>query len=109
MIPTNKRLNDLLRQKIAELVNQLVEFYDGLITIAYVDLSSNGQEAKVGVSVLPVNLYGTALRQLRKKSAEIAKKMAKSSRLARVPRIIWLIDDTTEQAAKLDKIFDQAV
>lgn len=109
MIQFNKRLDDLLRQKIAELVNQLVEFYDGLITVSYVELSGDGQEAKIGVSVLPISLYGTALRQLRKKSAEIAKKAAKNARLSRVPRLTWLIDDTAERTASLDEIISQAV
>ena len=107
MATDNRRLNDLLRQKIAELVNQLVEFYNGLITVSYVDLSGDGQEAKVGVSVLPVGLYGTALRQLRKNSAEIAKRAARASRLSRTPRVVWLIDDTAERAADLDRAIGQ--
>ncbi|HNZ51515.1 MAG TPA: ribosome-binding factor A [bacterium] len=107
MAVDNRRLNDLLRQKIAELVNQLVEFYNGLITVSYVDLSGDGQEAKVGVSVLPIGLYGTALRQLRKNSAEIAKRAARASRLSKIPRIIWLIDDTAERAADLDRVMEQ--
>ena len=107
MIQTNKRLNDLLRQRIAELVNQLVEFYDGLITISYVDLSGDGLEAKIAVSVLPISLYGTALRQLRKASAIIAKRAAKNCRLSRVPKLIWSIDDSAEQAACLDEAIGQ--
>jgi len=107
MIQNNKRLNDLLRQRIAELVNQLVEFYDGLITISYVDLSGDGQEAKIAVSVLPISLYGTALRQLRKMSSVIAKLAAKKCRLSKVPKLIWSIDDSAEQAARLDEAIGQ--
>ena len=107
MATTNKRLNDLLQQKIAELVNQLVEFNNGLITVSHIMLSGDNREVKVAVSVLPINLYGSALRQLRKNSAEIAKRAAKASRLSRVPRITWLIDDTAEKAAKLDKVIEQ--
>lgn len=106
MVQNIKRANDLLNQKLAELVNQLVEFPDGLLTVVYTDLSSDGREARVGVSVLPIGLYGTALRQLKKMSANIAKLAAKQCRLSRVPRIIWLIDDTAEQADRLDRLMN---
>jgi ribosome-binding factor A len=107
MSQTNKRLSDLVQQLVAEMVQRVVEFPDGLITISFIDLSGDGQEAKIGVSVLPVKLYGTALRQLRKKSVVIAQTIAKKCHLARVPKLIWLIDDTAELAAHLDKIMDQ--
>ncbi|HNW55464.1 MAG TPA: ribosome-binding factor A [bacterium] len=101
---SNKRANELMREKVAFLVNKLVEFPNGLITIAYVDLSSEGQNAEIGVSVLPTNLRGTALRQLRKFSSTIARTSSKQCRLSRVPRIVWQIDDTEERAAHLDRL-----
>jgi ribosome-binding factor A len=104
---SNKRANELLREKVALLVNKLVEFPDGLITITYADLSGEGHSAEIGISVLPTNLRGTALRQLRKKSAVIAQTASKQSRLSRVPQITWQIDDTEERAALLDRAIQQ--
>ena len=103
MPANNKRLNDLLHQRIAELVQQLVDFPDGLITVSYVELTGNLHEANIGVTVLPIGLYGTALRQLRKESAVIAKLATRSSHLSIIPKITWLIDDTPERAARLDE------
>lgn len=103
MPQANKRLNDLLHQRVAELIQQLVDFPDGLITVSYVELTGNLQEANIGVTVLPISLYGTALRQLRKESAIIAKQAAKNCLLSKVPKIFWLIDDTPERAAHLDE------
>lgn len=104
---SNKRINELMREKVAFLVSKLVEFPDGLITISYVDLNGEGHNAEIGISVLPTNLRGTALRQLRKKSAIIAQTASKQSRLSRVPQIVWRIDDTEERAALLDRAIQQ--
>lgn len=108
MYQDTKRINESLRQKIAILINQLVEFPDGLITITSIDLSGDGLEAQVNVSVLPTHLYGTALRQLRKLSAVVAKTAAKQCRLSRIPKIVWLIDDTAERVSQLDEAINQA-
>ena len=64
------------------------------------------QEMKVGLSVLPINVRGTALKKLRRKSAEIAKLLTKQCQLPRIPKIIWLIDNSAEQADHLNRLID---
>jgi len=106
MVRNLKRTNVVLHQEIADVVNKLVEFSDGLLSITYVNLGGDYQEMKVGVSVLPINLRGTALKKLRKESAEIAKLLTKRCQLPRLPKIIWLIDNSAEQADHLNRLID---
>ncbi|HPD07861.1 ribosome-binding factor A [Patescibacteria group bacterium] len=107
MIHNFKRANKTLQREIADLVNKLIEFPGGLLSITYTSLNADCLEMKVGVSVLPINLRGTALRKLRKKSAEIAKFLAKKYQLPRIPRIIWLIDDSAEEADHLNYLINK--
>jgi len=106
MVCNLKRNNVVLKQEIADIVHKLIEFPDGLLSITYVSLGGDYQEMKVGVSVLPINLRGTALKKLRRKSAEIAKLLTKQCQLPRIPKIIWLIDNSAEQADHLNRLID---
>ncbi len=101
------QINELLREKIAIIIEREIEISDALITIAYVDCSHDLASAKVGFSVLPDNKLGTTFDKLKKNSGNIAKILNKEIKLRKIPKLNWVFDSTEKNASELDKVFEK--
>ncbi|MEA3449512.1 MAG: ribosome-binding factor A [Patescibacteria group bacterium] len=99
-----EQVNAMLQAELAQLINECVEFRDGLITITRVKCSPNLKEATVFVSVLPENKYGSALKALRKSDYNFSKYLKKRIKMKYIPRFNWQIDSTEKEADELEKI-----
>jgi len=98
------QVNELLKYELARLVEEHVNINGGLVTITFVDCSPDLKYAKIGISVLPEGLFGTALQELKKNNSFFSKHLRKKTRLRQVPHISWVIDDTEVKAAEIDEI-----
>ena len=96
------QLNSLLLREIALFVRRDVYLPDGLITITYVDCSADLNQAKIGFSVLPETLTGTALALLRKNSNNFHGQLKRKLTLKFIPRLIWVVDDRPQRAGEID-------
>ncbi|MCK4554309.1 ribosome-binding factor A [Candidatus Parcubacteria bacterium] len=106
-MPRIDQINELLRSEIANLINQEIKLDNGLITICYVDCSPDLKNAKIGISVLPDNLSGTALQKLRKRSSQFCQILNRKLNLRNIPKFNWVIDDTEKNAAEIEEILKQ--
>ena len=106
-MPRPERVNELIKRNIADLINREVYLKDGLITVSFVDCSPDLARAKIGISVLPANLAGTALKVLRGHSSLFTKILKKKTRLRHIPKFDWVIDSTEEEAAKIEKLLEE--
>lgn len=102
-----EQVNELLKEKLAELISQEVPVDNGLITVAYVDCSPDLRNAKVGISVLPFKQSKKALERLKKHSSVFAQLLKKETRLRKIPRFNWETDETEEKASEIDKILEK--
>lgn len=100
----SNRINDILLQGLAEAVSKSVPLENGLITVTYVDCSPDLKQAKIGVSVLPDKLAGTALKKLNANTGNIINILKKSTRLRRFPHFDWEFDSTEREAEKIEKL-----
>ncbi|MFZ4632534.1 MAG: ribosome-binding factor A [Patescibacteria group bacterium] len=98
------RLNDLILEELAPAVNREVGIENALITITYVQCSPDLKQAKVGFSVIPDNLTGTALRKLTSSTSQIVGVLRNRLKLRKMPRLIWEFDSTEREATKLEKL-----
>lgn len=98
------QLNELILHELASLVNREIELPDVLITISYVYCSPDLKQAKIGFSVLPDNLSGTALRKLQSSTSHLVGFLRDRLRLRRLPHFIWEFDATEKEANKIEKI-----
>lgn len=99
------QINELLYRELASAVNQELQLPDALVTISYVSCEPDLRSARVGVSILPDKLAGTALKKIRKMSGVFAHIISKNTRLRKAPKLIWEFDNTEKRAAELDDIF----
>jgi len=99
-----ERINDLLLEELAQAVNREVAVENALITITYVECSPDLKQAKIGFSVLPDKLAGTALRKLTAATSQLAGILRSRTRLRKLPHLIWEFDATEREASKIEKL-----
>ena len=102
------RINELILEELAAAVNREVGIPDSLITIAYVECSSDLKTAKVGFSVLPDKLAGTALRKLKSATPQLVSILRVRTKLRKLPHLIWEFDSTERDADKIEKLINEA-
>lgn len=102
-----QQINQTLKKEIAMAVEELVEMPDGLITISWVECDPNFSSARIGISVIPDGLAGTALERLRKSSGEIAHLLKGRLRFRHIPKLLWEFDSTEKNADSLERIFEK--
>ncbi len=98
------RINDLLLEELAQAVNREVTVENALITITYVECSPDLKQAKIGFSVLPDNLTGTALRKLTAATSQLVGILRRRTRMRKLPHLIWEFDATEKEASKIEKL-----
>ncbi len=101
------KINSLLIQELAGLVAREISLENGLITVTYAECSPDLRYAKIGVSVLPDNFSGSAIKKLRKHNAAFAAVLKKKLNLKMIPKFNWVIDDREKNAAKIEEIINQ--
>lgn len=105
-MPKIEQLNESLRKEIATIIEEIVEFPDGLITVMRVECDPNFFTARVDISVLPDNVAGSALETLRKMSGQIAGELKGRVRLRKMPHLSWKFDPTEKKADVIEKAFN---
>ncbi|MFA5247697.1 MAG: ribosome-binding factor A [Patescibacteria group bacterium] len=106
-MPNIDRLNETLRKEIALAIEEVVDFYDGLITVSSVNCDPNFSTAKIYISVLPDNIVGSALEKLRTSSIDIAKLLKNRMRFRKVPKLLWNFDSTEKKVNVMNKAFEE--
>ena len=104
---SKERFNELLAQELAAIVSRELEFPEVLVTVLYVNCSSDQRYASVGVSVLPEKFTGSALTALRKASGNLAKKLQAKTKMREVPKLQWVFDPTEKEAAKIENLLNK--
>jgi ribosome-binding factor A len=102
------RLNELILEELAQAVNREVAIPDALVTITYVACSPDLKQAKVGFSVLPDQLAGTALRRLTAATGQIVPILRRRLKLRQIPHLIWEFDATEREAHKIEELIAQS-
>jgi len=98
------RINELILEELAQAVNREVGIPDALITVTYVECSPDLKQAKVGFSVLPDKLAGTALRKLSAATGQLVPILRARLKLRKLPHLVWKFDATEREAEKIERL-----
>lgn len=107
MTQRTDRVNELLKSELANLITRNLAAIDYLITIIYVKCSPDLRYGLVGVSVLPENFSGTALKSLRRNSKSFRQTLKKKLNLKFIPKFNWIIDSDERNAIEIEEILSK--
>jgi len=99
------QINELLRKELAIIISKEIPLENGLITIIHAKTSADLKNATLLISVIPENLSGSALKNLRKNSSFFRSLLKKKLNLKYIPRLNWKIDPQERYALEMDKVF----
>jgi len=99
-----EKLNEQFKKELANLILEYIPLDNSLITVSYVDCSPDLKNAKVGISVLPDNMFGTALKKINSHNKEFSKILGKKLNLRIIPKFNWTADTREKYAAEIEDV-----
>jgi len=109
------RINKLIKEKIAEILQKEIFVKDVLITVQDVNTSKDLNYAKIKISVMPAptqrgepfNKSEEILKILNKNLSHLQKRVGEEVGIKFIPKIRFAIDKTEEKASKIEEILRQ--
>jgi ribosome-binding factor A len=103
-----QRLNELIKEELGKILLREGNFPKGvLVTITRVETSANLSEANVWISVLPEDQTEKIVAILNKIIYHLQQKINKTIRIKFVPKIRFLIETKTKEAARIEEILSR--
>jgi ribosome-binding factor A len=102
-----EQLNEQLKYELANLIIKEVALTNGLITVCFVNCSTDLKYAKIGISVLPEKFGPSVLKKLRKLSHLFSGQLRHKLKIRQIPHFNWVLDITESQAAKIEEVIKQ--
>ncbi len=99
------RINELIRETLANIIQEEVEIPPGIfLTVTRVDTSRDLRYARVFVSVFPEKKFGKVIEGLERKLYFLQGLLNKKLHMKPLPRIEFVADKTEAEADKIEKI-----
>lgn len=102
-----KRINQLIKQKTADILVRELSFKDTLITVQNVDTSRDLRYAKIEISIIPFEKSQEILKILQKQTFRIQKELNKTIQIKFIPQIRFEIHKGEEKADKIERILKE--
>jgi len=99
-----ERINQLIREKIAEILLRDVFVKGCLITVQSVDTTRDLKYAKIMVSIMPFFGSAKVMKILEKQAPSIQAKLNSAVKIKFVPRIKFYLDSSEERAGRIEEI-----
>jgi ribosome-binding factor A len=104
-----RRVNEVLRQVLADAIEQLADPGLGFVTVTAVRASGDVSQAIVYVSVLGGQKKRTAgMRALERAKGTLQRRIAGDLHLKRTPLLTFRYDETLDRALRLNELMEQA-
>lgn len=101
------QINSLLHQRLGALIAREVEFTgNAIVTLVRVKTSADLSVCKVWIAVVPTVHTRAALSSLIQKARMLEQALSRDIHLKKIPRLLFLSDDTGEKALEMEKILD---
>ena len=102
-----EQLNEQLKEELANLIVKEVALNNGLITVCFVNCSTDLKHAKIGISVLPEKFGPSVLRKMNKLSGYFSRILKNKLKIRQIPKFNWVFDNTESEAAKIEAVIKQ--
>jgi len=99
-----ERINQLLQQKIAEILAKDFFVEGALITVQKVDIRKDLKYARIRVSILPYRDSGKIIKILKQQTPRIQEKLGNTLRMKFTPQVKFVVDSSEENADRIERI-----
>jgi len=104
----NLRVNQLIKKELAQIILREINFpKDLLVTVTRVETSANLIQAKIYISVLPINKNSQVLEILNHQIYDIQQKLNKRLKMRPIPRIIFVQEKKTQEAGRIEELLEK--
>jgi len=98
----------LIKKELAQIILREINFpKDLLVTVTRVETSANLIQAKIYISVLPINKNSQVLEILNHQIYDIQQKLNKRLKMRPIPRIIFVQEKKTQEAARIEELLEK--
>lgn len=102
------QINELIKRELCKLFLKEIDFpSDCLVTITKVETSKDLEQAKVWVSILPIDNQGKILGIINKNLGHLQHLLAQILVMRQTPKLIIKQDATEQEAARIDELLNQ--
>ncbi|MDD2913354.1 MAG: 30S ribosome-binding factor RbfA [Candidatus Pacebacteria bacterium] len=100
-------VDNLIRKEVSNIILKTLDIGRNILTtVTRVETSSNIIESKVYISVIPEKEFDRVLRILNRNIYHIQQELNKQLKIRPVPRIVFLKEDKTKSADKVERMLD---
>ncbi len=100
-----KQVNQLVKKTLGKIILEEFSKPEGtLITITRVETTPNLIKTKVFINIIPEEKTKKIIESLQKEVYHIQQKLNRKLKIRPVPKIIFKLDKSVEEAAKIEKI-----
>ena len=102
--PRTARLNELLREIIAEALDRLDDDRLQLVTVTAVDVDADLKRATVYVAAIDPDADEEVLEALAEERHRLQGAVAREARIKRTPELVFQVDDVLRTAERIDEL-----
>ena len=102
------RVSKVIREELSKIIIREFEFGGALATITSVDVDKKLEHASVNVSVLPSAQSERVLADLERSAGHLQHLLNQKMNIRPMPRISFVPDHGIENAAKVEKLLEEA-
>ena len=106
MMDRSGRTSEIIRQLAAKYLS-VWSNRTSLITVTGIDISSDGKNAIILVSVLPSDASENALHFVKRRRTDFRDYVKKNSRLKQLPRFDFAIDQGEKNRQRIDELLNK--
>ena len=100
-----EKVNSLLAHELSEIFLREMEFPPNvLVSVTHAEVAEDLKQVKIFISVMPFKEGRTILGLLDKNIFRIQQALNKRLKMRRVPKIVFKIDPSIDQAARVEKL-----
>lgn len=102
------KINELVKDELGRLIGLEINFGQTLISVSKVEITKNRQEARVFLSIYPLQQNKKVLELLNGKKAFLRRQLATRIYMRPLPAIRFLVDESQEKAGFIDNLIRQS-
>lgn len=102
-----QRINELLHREISQLLLCEFDFHQTLVTITKVETSADLRQAKIMISIMPIEKSQPVLQILERNIFQLQQLLNKKLKMRPVPKIQFVIDKSAANAQRIEELLQK--